>query len=212
MELPNKCPHCGKDIAYTDFNSYEHIRIYCCQHCNKRIVAIYDKDVFYEIPGTDQLYPAPNLKLQGFFPYTIVSELPAEFIKTFPDANKIYKAALSNKALGFTTLASAGIRIALDLFVWDYLIKIVGKTEDEIKKLNLNDKIKLMPFSKEEKLCAHILRVFGNNNVHPFKDYDCTLDEAIIIFEYLATSISKDLDMKKLFQKLAPKDVMPKTV
>lgn len=212
MELPNKCPHCGKDIAYNSYVNFHNIKIFTCQHCFKYVIAIYDDNIekVSELTGIE--YCNDKASLICYFPFIPAVNISDELSNLSPDAIKIYKESLSNKALGFTTLSGAGIRIALDYLVWDYLIKIVGKSEDEIKSLTLNEKIKLMPISKETEICAHIIRIFGNNYIHPYKDFDCTLDEAIQLFEYIVDSLSKEIHRKKLLEKLAPKNVMPKTV
>ena len=111
------------------------IEIHACVHCKKPIFLIYKcTSITYPVKETHK-------ELIHYYPSAPSTDLPESIKDLSPKGYKIFEDTLYAKSLGIEDLSGAGVRMALEWVVWDYLIKIKGKTEAELKPLSLSMKV-----------------------------------------------------------------------
>lgn len=213
MQFPSKCPYCGKDIVPNctssvndlDFvlslNNNDQLRntleLHRCIHCKKPIFVVFAEVVNKNtIKKSDVIFYYPTVQSVDF---------PDRIKKLSPTAHKTYEQTIKAKEQGFDALVGAGLRISLEWLVWDYLIKVAGKTESELEKLKLYERIKLMNTNFYTEVCTRLIRLFGNDNVHIVKQIDFSVDEVLEIFELLCSLIDGELQIKEVNERLPKK-------
>lgn len=197
MDFPSKCPYCGKDNVPNSSGSLREnlrnlgyrIELHKCIHCNKPIIVVYD-----ELENDERLVHQ--------FPYSQLISFPKRVKDLSPNAYTAYTQTIKAKEQGFDMLVGAGLRIALEWLVWDYLIKIKNYPESEIDKLSLAKRIEKMNGDFYTKVCTRLVRLFGNDSVHIIKQLDFSTDEVIEIFEMLCSIIDSELQVKEVNDRL----------
>ncbi len=204
MNFPTKCPHCGKDIVENeigripqDINIYSDIQIvwHRCIHC---------KESFFVINKfNNNNFHLPEIIQQ--IPPTQVSDYPKQVKELSPEAFKTFQQTIQAQQMGFDKLVGAGLRIALEKLVWDYLIKLKGFTETQLKNLDLCSRINKIDGDSYKQVCSHIIRKFGNGSVHILKQIDFNVDEVIELYKILVEIINTEITLieaeKRLNQK-----------
>lgn len=197
MDFPSKCPYCGKDIVENCekqiFDTYNSIGIHKCIHCAKPIFIIERKD------------SEGHWKIVHHYPTISFLDFPKRIKELSPIAFKTYEQTIKAKDQGFDMLIGAGLRIALEWLVWDYLIKIQDKTESELERLKLHERINLMNKSFYTEVCTRLIRLFGNDSVHIIKKLDFNDDEVIEMFNLLCSLIDSELQIKEVNARLPKK-------
>ncbi len=203
MNFPSKCPHCGKDIVKNevgripDKDVYTDIRViwHRCRHCNESFFIIEKfNDNNFHIPEIIQQIPPAQ-----------VSNYPKQVKDLSPTAFKAFNQAIQAQGLGLNQLVGAGLRIALEWLVTDYLINIKRLTDNELKNLDLYKRIEKMDGDRYKLVCSHIIRKFGNGSVHILKQIDFNVDEVIELYKILVDIINTEITLieaeKRLNQK-----------
>lgn len=211
MNFPNKCPYCNKDISPNckDKKSYNdclisigELRQYAveyhqCIHCKKPIFVIKQEvSVAQSIKKSEILH---------CYPIATSEHIPKRIKNLSPTAFETYNQTIAAKESGFVNLVGAGLRIALEWLVWDYLIKIKDKKESELEKLKLYEKINLMSSDFYTEVCTRLIRLFGNDSVHIIKQLNFSIDEVIDVYEKLCFLIDSELQIKEVNNRLPPK-------
>ena len=218
MEFPKKCPYCGKDIVENrkDYASQETTHftskvgqkrqvceIHQCIHCKEYFFVI--KDVFHN----GEIIEATNVIL--YYPAATAIDFPKRIKELSPTAYKTYEQAIQAKEHGMNMLVGAGLRIALEWLVWDYLIKIKGLPETDIEKLTLAKRIEKMNSDFYTQVCTRLIRLFGNDSVHIIKQLDFSADEVIEVFDMLCSLIDNELQIKEVNDRLSSPKVANET-
>lgn len=201
MDFPTKCPYCGKDITrnkqYAQAENHYVVEIHTCVHCKKPIFLIY-KCVQITFPVEETIN-----ELIHYYPSAPSTDLPKSINELSPKGYKIFEDTLYAKSLGIETILGAGIRMALEWVVWDYLIKIKGKTEAELKPLTLSKRIQLIDSNQMyTTICANLIRKIGNDSVHIIQMTDFSVDEGIELFEIFCGLIDNEIKIKNAQEKL----------
>lgn len=198
MNFPTKCPYCGKDIvqdrvAKTSYGKCQ-VEIHRCIHCYNLLVAIYfDKSNRALIEDYQLVY---------CYPSSIAFDFPKRVKDLSPNCYKTFEQTMSAQAGNLDTLVGAGLRIALEWLVWDYLIKVKKFTEDDIKKLTLANRIEKMDSDLYTSVCARLIRLFGNDSVHIIKMLNFSTEKVIEIFDILCTLIDNELSILEVNARL----------
>ncbi len=192
MEFPSKCPYCGKDITKNIYFSTERhvnrntvVNLCKCEHCEKIIVETI-------IEG----------ELVNVYPNKVFAQLPNRIKKLSPTACIAFEQALQAKSLNLDLLVGAGLRIALEWLVWDYLISFAKVPEDEIKDLTLKKRIDKMNTGHYAKICAKLIRLFGNDEVHIIKMLNFSVDTVISAFYNLCSLIDAEIEICEINEQL----------
>ena len=211
MNFPSKCPHCGKDIADilpsdTHFFPCEKspgvsASVYTCMHCKKNLYIMRG----YIINRSTKKPEVVQDCILSCYPPPKNSEYPETVKKLSPKAYEIYSDAIAAKAYGLDSLVGAGLRIALEHLIWDYLIKTKGLSENELKKMKLEQRIKQIENPKWVANCASIVKTFGNDNIHIFDKHQISHDDAFRIFKILCDSIDSEIIITNNNQKIKSK-------
>ena len=198
MEFPKKCPYCGKDNVECCINSATTnsgiVEIHRCMHCNSSIFVI------KQLIGSKDNH---SLQITHYYPTITTVDFPKRIKELSPTAYKTYEQTIKAKEQGFDMLVGAGLRIALEWLVWDYLIKIKDKTESELENLKLYKRIELMSDNFYTEVCTRLIRLFGNDSVHIIKQLDFSTDEVIEIFDMLCSLIDNELQIKEVNDRLS---------
>ena len=205
MKFPEKCPYCGKDVS----ENSEHPKsfksaagqIYCssvsfCHHCKNPIFLLKK-----EVIRADDALRRTDFELIGYLPITPNVTYPQRLKKISPDAYKIYKQTCEAKEHGLDVLLHPGLRIALEHLVWDYLIKIKKRTEDELKKCDLAERLKLLELGDEVDVCADIIRYIGNDDIHVIKKFNFPREDAFNVYVLLLNLLESKLQYLEYKEK-----------
>ena len=199
MDFPTKCPYCGKDMTHNFHSQYVLdrliIEVHDCFHCHNLIILIYK-------PYTDEkgIY---QRDLLHYYPSAPSTDLPKSINELSPKGYKIFEDTLYAKSLGIETILGAGIRMALEWVIYDYLIKIKGKTESEIKDLTNYERIRLIDDkSIYTSICANLIRIIGNKSVHLLDMLNFSVDEVIGLFRIFCGLIDNEIKIKEAQEKL----------
>jgi len=197
MAFTRRCPYCGSNglkrhvntqaISYTN-NCKLFSEVHICNDCNNPIFVLSKTGEY--APELIEYLPTPN--------YADLSEFP-EIIKILsPNCYKFYIQAVKLYDTNMKDLAVAGLRISLEWLAFDYLIIVKEKAPEDIEsKTFLAEKIKLMELNKNEKLCADVVRLLGNDYVHIVKEQDFSIEEAFGALEMLIMFLNSELLIKK---------------
>ena len=211
MNFPSQCPYCGKDNVqnkvihineldnvYLDHSSYGiALELHKCVHCQKPIFLAKN-----ELKHAESYY---NSEILFYYPTIDTVNFPNRIKDLSPNAHKTYEQTIKAKEQGFDMLVGAGLRIALEWLVWDYLIKVKGCEESAIEKLSLAKRIALMSRDFYTEVCTRLVRLFGNDSVHVIKELDFSADEVIEIFEMLCALIDGELQIKEVNDRIPKK-------
>lgn len=216
MKFPSKCPYCGKDnvtnskksISELDKNQSHagtiHIsqrgytlELHRCIHCKSPIFVLKEELLDNGTPVYSDII--------HYYPSVTSVELPAR-IQLSPNACKTYEQTIKSKEQGFDMLVGAGLRIALEWLVWDYLIKVKGLQESDIENLKLYKRIELMSGNFYTEVCTRLIRLYGNDTVHIKKELDFSVDEVIEMFDLLCALIDSELQIKEVNNRLPPRN------
>ena len=211
MEFPNKCPYCKKDnIPHCIGAQWEYeaiksdsaitgisLELHRCIHCKNPI--------FIAKRETRAGSVIRESKLLFSYPLVDVNPLPKRIGELSPNAYKTYSQTMLAKEQNLDMLVGAGLRIALEWLVWDYLLKVRGKRQEEIENLSLYKRIELMNESYYVEVCTRLIRLFGNDSVHIVKQLDFSAEEVSNFFELLCGIIDGELQIKEVEKKLPPK-------
>ncbi|MCH5316299.1 MAG: hypothetical protein J1E81_10320 [Eubacterium sp.] len=209
MEFPKKCPYCGKDIVPNEKTSLGEldgkspsqpmfglsVEIHRCIHCHRAIFVIKEelkKESYYL-----------QSKIIFYYPTITTVDFPKRIKELSPNAYNTYEQTIKAKEQGFDMLVGAGLRIALEWLVWDYLIKIKDCKEEDIDKLTLSKRIEKMNNDFYTQVCARLIRLFGNDSVHIIKQLDFSSDEVIEVFDMLCALIDNELQIKEVNDRLS---------
>lgn len=202
MEFPSKCPYCGKDnVSNCITSAGDHhgnlIEIHKCIHCANPIFL--NKSLVFQGSVATQ-------KIIHYYPNVTAIDFPKRIRDLSPNAYKTFEQTIKSKEQGFDMLVGAGLRIALEWLVWDYLIKVKGLEESKIKNLKLNERISLMSENFYTDVCTRLIRLFGNDSVHIVKQLDFSVDEVTEIFQLLCTLIDSELQIIEVNERLPKKN------
>lgn len=210
MNFPSKCPYCGKDNVPNKRNSVTqnigltnkgylqfNLEIHQCVHCKECIFLV--KEVF----KIGEVIKESNII--NCFPVITTVDFPNRIEKLSPNAYKTYEQTIKAKEQGFDMLVGAGLRIALEWLVTDYLVKVKGNDRDAVEKLKLYERINEMNCDFYTEVCTRLVRRYGNDNTHVKKKLDFTEDEVIEMFNLLCSLIDSELQIKEVNDRLPKK-------
>ena len=191
MKRPDKCPVCGKDYiaegAHDIRDSWQSLRLIIerCSFCHYPIYYICDssaQSVYSQFPTS------ANIKISNE-----IKELSPKFFECYSDSMK----ALSHS---LDSVVGAGLRKSLELLVTDYLIKI--QNEQNINKLKLWEKIKLLDANLYATASANIARLIGNDYTHIENLSGAEIQELIDNIELTADLMTTRLKAIKAEERL----------
>lgn len=189
---PEKCPYCGKDFASKEtvrfYNGEKYyIEILECIHCRQTVLLVLNPD------RTEVLH---------IFPADYHHDFQPELKELSPNACKVFEETLHANSIGLEYLVGPGIRISLEWLVWDYLTKFKQIPDVELKDKTLFQRLDYFKEDQYKAVCANILRIFGNETIHIFKNTDINIDEAIKILNILFNNIYAELFIQRVNSKL----------
>lgn len=195
MKFPEKCPYCGKDNAphivstapfkrVNDAYGYG-AELHECVHCHQPIF-LFKKSYWHKTiyAGTE---------IVQYLPVMTNVEYPERVKQLSPDAYECFSQAMQAKAMGLNTLAGAGLRIALEQLVWDYLIKKQKLSKTSLFNLRLEEKIMKMQSSEYAKVCSDLVRIYGNREIHVGAIQKISFEEAYTAYRGLCDVIESEL-------------------
>lgn len=204
MNFPTKCPYCNKDIVENRTQLlFEQpngkgllLESHRCIHCKQYFFIVKDQLCYpngevYALK-TCFCYPIPNSAI----------DFPQRIETLSPNAFTAYQQTIKAQNNGYNMLVGAGLRIALEWLVWDYLIKVKHFSEEELKPLSLANRIAKMDSNFYTNICTKLIRLFGNDSVHIIKMLDFSADEVIEIFNILCTLIDNELSILEANERL----------
>lgn len=192
VSFPDKCPYCNKDYIFSHPTAtllLGHLFFVpvSCLHCGEPLMSIYDIE---------------QEKTVNNFPTSSIIEFQQEIKDLSPIACEVLKQTLLAKSLGFNYLVGAGLRKSLEHLIYDYLIKFKKFSENKIKNKTLYERIQLIETDNYKKVCANIVRVFGNGTTHIVNDNNLEVDDAIKILNILIDSIYAEIFVQNVNAKL----------
>lgn len=193
--IPKKCPYCKMDFAENPISSsgfwedevYYSFSIHACVHCQRQVACILEHD---KSGGETRLVHCappeiPDIKIPSF-----IKDLS-------PNAYEAYRQSLEALSSGLPMLVGAGLRIALEWLVTDYLVAFKGMTLSDVEKLKLHARIeKMCEESMYMKTCATLIRVFGNDTIHTINKMHIPQEEAFLAFENLCMLINSEKQIR----------------
>lgn len=201
MKFPSKCPHCGKDIAENPVCiTYEEVvdkslgaraEAHKCIHCKKYIYA------FRGFVKKNNDYIVDDKGIICYYPVKKYVDYPNRVKDFCPSAYKIYNQTCSAKDHGLTTLLGAGLRMALEHLITDYLINIQSENKDDVLKNTLVRRIGLLKINDDTQICANLVRIFGNDTIHYRPLSDIEIEEAYEYYEALLANIDFELSKRE---------------
>lgn len=202
MNFPSKCPYCGKDnipncIATATDSHKSSVSIHKCMFCNEPIFLIERLDKKQKKPF--------NKEIISYYPINQQAELQERVKELSPLACKAFEQTLNAKEHGYDMLIGAGLRIALEWLVWDYLSKVKNYHDKYLEKLKLYQRIELMCDDPYKEVCTRLIRCYGNDQIHIKKKLDFTDDEVIEIFKLLCILIDSELQIIEVNDRLSQK-------
>lgn len=199
MDFPSKCPYCGKDnipnqISSATDNKKSSVAIHNCIHCNEPIFLIERLDKKQKKPF--------NKEIISYYPVIQKVEIQERVKELSPLAYKTFEQTLNAKEHGYDMLVGAGLRIALEWLVWDYLTKVKNYDDEYLEKRRLYQRIELMCDDPYKEVCTRLIRCYGNDHIHIKKKLDFTEDEVIEIFILLCALIDSELQINEVNDRL----------
>lgn len=197
MNFPEKCPYCGKDTRENvKIHQYDPVNqiikygveLHTCLFCNNPIFVL--KEEYW---CEDKIETSKILK---YFPPNTSVEYPERTMLLSLKAYEIYKQTLQAKEHGFDLLLGAGMRMAFEQLILDYLVKIKEKSIAELSKMQPAARIKLMDAEYYEKVRMRYLTLYGNDSIHAIQKNNFTPDEintAMETYQLLCEQIDHEL-------------------
>lgn len=209
MDFPSKCPYCGKDnipqysnkVFSTIKNDVYTMEVSHCVHCEQPIFVVSRSAIGGGVNGDY----SPS-EIIHYYPLAEFVDFPKRIKALSPKSFNAYSQAVKAKESGYDMLVGAGLRIALEWLVWDYLIKVKGLDESKIKNLKLHERISLMNENFYTNVCSRLIRLFGNDSVHIIKQLDFSVEEVIEVFQLLCSLIDSELQIKEVNSRLPKKN------
>lgn len=208
MNFPEKCPYCGKDFARAECvehdqkikskvngDIYYSCEIHYCVHCKK--------PVFVTYLNISIVNAVPQQKVVQVYPTNRHIEYPETVKDLSPNSYKAFSQACQAREMGQDMLVGAGLRIALEWLVWDYLITVKEFKKEEIEHLKLAKRVEKMDASFYTKICSDVVRHFGNDEVHVVKLFDFSIDEGFEIYTILCGLIDGELKIINANKRLS---------
>lgn len=132
-----------------------------CTHCSKHFVAEYTR---ISASQTD-------IEYVRCYPSRTATPVDKRLAELSPRAAEIHIQAQTADINGLPDIAAMGYRTALELMIKDYAIKIIGKTEDEVKNKKLATAIKEYLGQTDLLKAADVVRLLGNDYTHFKKEF-----------------------------------------
>lgn len=206
MQFPTKCPHCGKDVAenlidahygpiYNEFNGIA-MQIHECIHCKAHIY------VFRTFILANGIYAVDPNNVISYYPKNHIIDFPKHIKTLSPESCKIYSDTCNAYKNGFNSLVGAGLRMALEWLVWDYLIKFKQIPQSDIENLSLAQRLEKMDANLYTGICTKLIRRFGNDQVHIIKKLDFEFNEIFNAYEILCDLINNELELIEIQKRL----------
>ena len=129
------------------------------------------------------------------FPPNMCAGYPESVKELSPNAYKAFSQTCQARDIGQDMIVGAGLRIALEWLVWDYLITVKNFKKEEIEHLNLAKRVVKMDAPFYTKVCADIVRLFGNDQIHIVKMLDFSVDEVFNVYTVLCKLIESELQI-----------------
>lgn len=155
MNKPSKCPACGKDYLTTSVRRINDdyvpitLEIERCQFCHCPIYYIHETN---------------DKEFHILFPISSNVDISEEIKNLSPDFLNCFTESMEALAHKLKNIVGAGLRKSLEFLVTDYLVKVQDK--QNISKLNLWEKIKLLEQPLYATASANIARLIGNDYTH----------------------------------------------
>ena len=200
MELPEKCPHCGKDWKFSyvadvrdshgniTCSTYMFFRLLRCDFCGK-IIAVYSSE--------------QDNQIHSIFPSKANPKLPLSIKALSPHGYETYVQSLQAKSEGLNQLVGGGIRKALEFIVTDFLIKICKEGANTIKALSLHSRIEKLEKTLTAAACAMFTKEAGNGKTHYADTTEFTEDEMISNIEVLCVFMDAHMKIIEAEAKVA---------
>lgn len=203
INLPEKCPYCGKDYKTNFLGSLPNSTygINCagtyfegqaCIFCNK--IIILQKTINPSYTGN---------QINFIYPSKAFVNLSKEIKEEFPLMTDIFTQALEAKAQNLNHLVGAGLRKALEVLITDYLVKFQNENKEDLLKLTLHKRIEKLDSSLYAKPCAMLAKNIGNDEIHYEKLLDFDIDELQKNLETLCSFMSGKIQIVKAERALA---------
>lgn len=203
---PQKCPFCKKDFAsnvkeciggkfnHGDMDAYAYYHL--CVHCQSPVFVFDLTEKNGENRNTTFIPEEPS-----------TSGMPTRVAELSPNAEKTYRETCKALHKNFNTLVGAGLRIALEHLVTDYLISFKKKDPEFISKLKLKGRIEQMQSdSIYTKACATLVRLYGNDEIHFLNKENIPAEKAMNAFNNLCTIIDAEMQMNDALEKISQHD------
>ncbi len=211
MNFPEKCPYCHKDNIqnsksriieksnkFTDFQQNTTVlELHRCIHCNEPIFVVKE-----EVGVSQNMVKS---KIIYCYPISEYNDLPKSIKNLSPNAYRIYTQTMKAKEECLSDLIGAGLRMALEWLVWDYLINVKEIKQDNIIKLTLANRIEKMNCDFYTEVCTRLIRLFGNDSVHIIKMINFSIDEVVNCFKMICGLIDSELKINEINSKLPVK-------
>lgn len=207
MKFPSKCPHCAKDIVDLPLDAHYFptqlklgvaAEIHKCMHCKKPLYVFrgyaHDKENNTKSTTEDSV--------MCYIPKTRKVNFPASVKSLSPKCYKIYLESFRARENKYNTLAAAGLRIALERLLWDYLIKIQSYTESELEGKTLGKIIPKLEEQIKHRTYIRMIKYFGDKTIHVTNAPNFTLKECFSTFDLFLQELDLVLNDKRLEEKL----------
>lgn len=206
MLFPSKCPHCGKDIVENVVcKTLENVtgiapgvcaEAHKCIHCNRYIFA------FRGFLKREKDFITDPKSIICYYPVTNYVDYPDHVKNLSPAAYSIYKQTCNARDYGLASLLGAGLRMALERLIWDYLIKIQNISESDLEGKTLGKLIPMLEGKIKGNLYIKVLKYFGNKSIHVTTAENFSLEEAFNVYNALLEELEIVLRNIKLEEKL----------
>jgi hypothetical protein len=190
-ECPMICPKCGLDVKKAVHNArYENLNV-----------------CFFKCPNCEEVFPGLHIGYNryAYIPKTTApTSFPKRIQELSPKTYEIYCNTFKANSFQLYDFAGVGLRMAVEQLNWDYLIKIQGRSSEEIKPMRLFKRIEEMDNGFYTQVCQQIISVFGNDVIHVCKDMPpISLNDAFLAFDSLCTLIDNELSIREINDRLA---------
>ncbi len=192
MEFPKKCPYCGKDIVKNCIKQIKHpyphcyitIELHTCIHCEKPITCI-------SYLGLSN----KNSDYEFVYPPTEPIAIPKRIKQLSLEAHNAFTQSIFAKNSGCDMLVGAGVRIATEHLVYNYLTQVKECKETDLKGKTLGGLIPYISGDLYKKICSKLLLLYGNSGSHRDNKNELNEDEAISAFIQLCLLIDGEIQM-----------------
>ncbi len=186
------CPHCNHDVEFTiQYGKLSHHRLNFlveCPRCHEYSLICKEEQAGYYrnlIPSTEKILLPP-----------LIEELSPKFCE-------IYQQTYQASNFGLNNLIGIGLSKAIEQLVYDYLVKVQGETPT----YSFSKNIKLLKDFDDAVVQLTFSKFIRNDEVHPARDSEFTLDEMIASVEHLITLFTAKYSSYKTKKLLEQKGV-----